>query len=163
MKLHKTVAAAIMILSSASFATAETDAHKTFDLLKGMEGNWTGKNSHGEALQVTFRSTAGGSALVSEIHAKGPEDMITMFHLDGDRLLLTHYCSAGNQPRMKVVAADAKSVTFEFVDGTNMAPQDGHMQHVTFTQADADHHTEDWVFLDHGKEYRELFTLERVK
>jgi len=100
---------------------------------------------------------------MSEIHGHGPENMITMFHMDGDRLLMTHYCGAGNQPRMKVVASDAKSVSFEFFDGTNIGPGDGHMQHVTFTYPDADHHTEDWLFLDHGKEMKELFTLERVK
>jgi hypothetical protein len=128
-----------------------------------MEGNWVGKNAKGEPLQVTFRSTAGGSALTSEIHGKGPENTITMFHMDGDRLLMTHYCGAGNQPRMKVAAVDAKSVSFEFVDGTNIGPGDGHMQSAKFTQSDADHHVEEWVFLDHGKEMKELFTLERVK
>ena len=164
MKLHKTVAAALMILSSASFAMAETDARKTFDMLKGMEGNWTGKNQQGQPLEVTFRVTAGGSALMSEIHSKGgKEDMITMIHLDGDRLLMTHYCSAGNQPRMKVVSSDAKSARFEFVDGTNLGAEDGHMQNVTFTQTDADHHIENWVFANHGNEMKELFTLERVK
>ena len=114
-------------------------------------------------MEVTFRMTAGGSALMSEIHGHGPENMITMFHMDGDRLVMTHYCGAGNQPRMKVVAADAKSVSFEFYDGTNIAPGDGHMQHVTFTHPDANHHTEEWVFVDHGKEMKEFFTLERAK
>jgi hypothetical protein len=37
------------------------------------------------------------------------------------------------------------------------------MQRATFAQPDADHQTEEWVFLDHGKEMRELFTLERAK
>ena len=100
---------------------------------------------------------------MSEIHGEGPEHMISMFHMDGDRLLLTHYCGVGNQPRMKVIAADAKSVTFEFFDGTNIAPGDGHMQRVTFTQPDADHHTEEWVFVDHGQEHKERFTLEKTK
>jgi hypothetical protein len=107
--------------------------------------------------------TAGGSALMSEIHGHGPENMITMFQLDGDRLLMTHYCGAGNQPRMKVISSDTKSVSFEFFDGTNIGPGDGHMQHVTFTEPDTNHHVEEWVFLDHGKEMKELFTLERVK
>jgi hypothetical protein len=165
MKLRK-IAVAIATLTvvlSASFVMAESDPHKSFDLLKGMEGNWAGKNQQGQSLEVTFRLTAGGSALMSEIHGHGPENMITMFHMDGDRLLMTHYCGAGNQPRMKVISADAKSVSFEFVDGTNIGPGDGHMQHVTFAEPDSDHHTEEWVFLDHGKEMRELFTLERVK
>jgi hypothetical protein len=158
-----TVAAVVMIVFFSNFVMAESDAHKSFDLLKGMEGNWAGKNSQGHPIQVTFRETAGGSALMSEIHGDGPENMVTMFHLDGDRLLMTHYCGAGNQPRMKVISSDAKSVSFEFFDGTNIGPGDGHMQHVTFTQPDADHHVEEWVFLDHGKEIKQLFTLERVK
>jgi len=165
MKIRKfaVAAATLIVVLSASLATAESDAHKTFDTLKGLEGKWVGKNSQGQTLEVTFRMTAGGSALMSEIHGHGPENMISMIHLDGDRLLLTHYCGAGNQPRMKVVAADAKSVSFEFFDGTNIGPGDGHMQHVTFSQPDADHHVEEWVFLDHGKEMKELFNLERVK
>jgi len=142
---------------------AESDAHKSFQQLAGLGGNWAGKGSEGQPVEVSFRMTAGGSALMSEIHGKGPENMITMFHLDGDRLLMTHYCGAGNQPRMKVIASDAKSVSFEFVDGTNIKPGDGHMQRVKFTQPDANHHTEEWVFLDHGTEHTEMFTLERAK
>jgi hypothetical protein len=154
---------AVLVVFATSSVVAQADAHKSFDLLKGLEGNWAGKNQQGQPIQVTFRMTAGGSALMSEILGHGPENMITMFHMDGDRLLMTHYCGAGNQPRMKVVSSDAKSVSFEFVDGTNIGPGDGHMQHVTFTEADADHHVEEWVFLDHGKEIKEVFTLARTK
>ncbi|MFI5096191.1 MAG: hypothetical protein ACHQIK_22450 [Candidatus Acidiferrales bacterium] len=156
-------AATVIIVLSASLVLAQSDAHKSFDLLKGLEGNWAGKNQQGQPVQVTFRLTAGGSALMSEIHGHGPENMITMFHMDGDRLLMTHYCGAGNQPRMKVISSDAKSVSFEFFDGTNIGPGDGHMQQVTFTQLDADRHVEEWVFRDHGKEMKEVFTLARVK
>ena len=162
MKVLRSVVAVVMVLS-ASFTLAQNDAHKLFDQLKGLEGMWEGKNSEGQALNVSFRMTAGGSALMSEIHGHGPENMITMFHMDGDRLLMTHYCGAGNQPRMKVIAADAKSVSFEFFDGTNIGPGDGHMQHATFTATDADHQVEEWVFVDHGKEMKEVFTLARVK
>jgi hypothetical protein len=153
----------VVAVLTASVALADSDARKSFELLKQMEGNWAGKNQQGDLIQVTFRMTAGGSALMSEIHGHGPENMISMFHMDGDRLVMTHYCGAGNQPRMKVIASDAKSVSFEFFDGTNIGPGDGHMQHVTFTEPDADHHVEEWVFVDHGKEMKELFTLSRVK
>ena len=155
--------AMIAVMVNSSAVLAESDGHKQFDMLKGLEGKWVGKNSQGQPMEVTFRMTAGGSALMSEIHGQGPENMITMFHMDGDRLLMTHYCGVGNQPRMKVVSADAKSVSFEFMDGTNIGPGDGHMQRVTFAQPDASHHTEEWVFLDHGKEMKEVFTLERGK
>jgi hypothetical protein len=167
MKLSRVVLALttliVVTVLTASMALADSDARKSFDLLKQMEGNWAGKNQKGDPIQVSFRMTAGGSALMSEIHGHGPENMISMFHMDGDRLVMTHYCGAGNQPRMKVIASDGKSVSFEFFDGTNIGPVDGHMQHVTFTEPDADHHVEEWVFVDHGKEMKELFTLERVK
>jgi len=37
------------------------------------------------------------------------------------------------------------------------------MQHVTFSVPDADHHVEEWTYLDHGKEMKEAFTYERAK
>jgi len=164
MKLFR-YAVAIAVVLCASLALAESGAKKTFDSLKALEGTWEGKNNQGQSLKVTFRETAGGSALLSEIYGMGPENMVSMIHLDGDRLLMTHYCGAGNQPRMKAtLAPDGKSVAFDFVDATNLAsPEAGHMNHVVFAMPDADHHTEEWTFLDHGKPMTELFTLQRTK
>jgi len=153
----------IVVMIGASVVLAGSDAQKSFQQLASLEGNWAGKGSEGQPVEVSFRMTAGGSALMSEIHGKGPENMITMFHMDGDRLLMTHYCGVGNQPRMKIISADAKSVSFEFVDGTNIKPSDAHMQRLIITQPDANHHVEEWVFLDHGTEHKEVFTLERTK
>lgn len=158
-------AVTIALVLGAGFALAQSNAQKSFDTLKALAGNWEGKNNQGQTLRVDFRETAGGSALLSEIHGQGPENMISMFHLDGDRLLMTHYCGAGNQPRMKAtLAPDGKSVVFDFIDATNLSsPEAGHMHHVVFTMPDADHHTEEWTFLDHGKEMKESFTLQRAK
>ena len=166
MKIVRSAAVvALAVLLSASLALAESGARKTFDSLKGLDGTWEGKNEKGQSLKITFRETGGGSTLLSEIEGKGPENMVSMFHLDGDRVLMTHYCSAGNQPRMAAtLAPDGKSVAFDFVDATNLASTDaGHMNHVVFAMPDADHHTEQWTFLDHGKEMKELFTLQRSK
>ena len=72
---------------------------------------------------------------MSEI--KGKEDMITMFNLDGDRLLMTHYCACGNQPRMVASASpDGKTITFDFLDATNLAtPDAGHMNRLVHLDA----------------------------
>jgi hypothetical protein len=158
-------AVTIAIVLCASFALAQSTTQKSFDTLKALKGDWEGKNNQGQPLKVSFRETAGGSALMSEIHGHGPENMVSMIHLDGDRLMMTHYCGAGNQPRMKgTLAPDGKSVTFDFIDATNLSsPDAGHMNHVVFAMPDADHHTEEWTFLDHGKEMKELFTLQRSK
>src|SRR5215470_13465360 len=119
---------ALLLLFGATIVSAQSDAKKAFDQMKTLTGTWEGKTSSGQTGQVIYRTTSNGSALMSEIKS-GPEDMITMFHMDGDRLLMTHYCGAGNQPRMKAtLSPDGKTVTFTFVDATNFASSDaGHM------------------------------------
>ena len=154
----------LSLLLTAAAALAETPAQKSFNQLKALTGSWEGKTAQGEPVQVTFRGTAGGSALMSEINGHGPDDMISMFHLDGpNRLLLTHYCSVGNQPRMAASASpDGKTITFDYLDATNLsAPDAGHMQRVVITVVDANHHTEDWTFANQGKEMKEFFDLRR--
>lgn len=155
------IAFSIIVLTAATMSLAQTDAQKTFAKLKSLDGMWAGKSPEGQDVQVSYRATSNGSALMSEI--LGKEDMITMFHLDGDRLLMTHYCGAGNQPRMKATASpDGKTVTFDFVDATNLASADaGHMHRMVLNLIDENHHTQQWTFLDHGKEMKETFALQR--
>ncbi|MGA7754977.1 MAG: hypothetical protein WCB05_19260 [Candidatus Sulfotelmatobacter sp.] len=153
--------AAVLTLA-ATMAFAQTDAQKAFTALKNMPGTWEGKSEMGP-IKVNFKVTAGGTAIISEI--VGKEDMITMFNLDGpNRLLLTHYCAAGNQPRMQAsVSPDGKTITFTYVDATNLAtPDAGHMQTMVLTLVDGNHHTEEWTFVDHGKELKRFFDLRRT-
>jgi hypothetical protein len=155
------IAACIMLFTTAVFA--QSDAQRSFDQLKSLAGSWEGKNSMGQSVQVSYRMTAGGSALMSEIVGHG-ETMISMINFDGpNRLLLTHYCAVGNQPRMQASASpDGKTITFNFLDATNLdSPQSGHMDHVVIALLGADHHIEQWNFIDHGKEIKEFFDLTR--
>jgi hypothetical protein len=155
------IAACIMLFTTAVFA--QSDAQKSFEQLKSLAGSWEGKNSMGQSVQVSYRMTAGGSALMSEIVGHG-ETMITMINVDGpNRLLLTHYCAVGNQPRMQASASpDGKTITFNFLDATNLDnPQSGHMDHVVIALLGPDHHTEEWNFIDHGKGIKEFFDLTR--
>lgn len=151
-----------LVLLLAATASAQ-DAQKAFDQLKSLNGTWEGKASNGHNMKISFRATAGGSAIVSEI--LGEEEMITMFHMDNNRLLMTHYCGAGNQPRMQgSTSPDGKTITFTFVDATNLSsPKAGHMDHLVITIPDADHHTEDWTFKTDGQEMKEHFELARAK
>lgn len=161
MKLFR-IAVASLLATLAVAALAQSDANASFEKIKTLQGTWTGKNSMGQPLQVVFRTTSSGSAIMSEI--EGKEDMISMFHLDGDRLMMTHYCAAGNQPRMRAHASpDGKTFTFEFFDGTNIvAPHAGHMQRMVLTIVDENHHLEDWTFVqEDGKQLSEHFELQR--
>jgi hypothetical protein len=156
------IAAALLFLLAATSAFAQSDAKNTFDHLKSLTGNWEGK-ANGNAVKVVFRPISGGSALMSEI--MGQENMISMINMDNDRVLMTHYCAVGNQPRMQAsMSPDGKTITFTFVDATNLAgPKAGHMDHLVITIPDAEHHTEDWTFVQDGKEMKEHFELARAK
>ncbi len=157
------IAAILFIALAATAALAQSDAQKSFTQLKSLSGSWEGKSSDGKPLLVSFRETAGGSALMSEILGTGPENMVSLIHMDGpNKLLMTHYCGAGNQPRMQAsVSPDGKTITFTFFDGTNIAPGAGHMQKMVLTMLDENHHTEDWTFVGHGNEMKEFFDLHR--
>jgi hypothetical protein len=158
------IALSILIALVATAALAETDASTAFDQLKSLLGSWAGKTSDGQPLQISNRVISNGSALLSEI--TGHEDMISMFHMDGNRLMMTHYCGSGNQPRMVgSVSPDGKTITFNFLDATNLlSTQHGHMEQVVFTLIDADHHTEQWQFATpDGKKMSEVFDLRRQK
>ena len=154
---------ATALSQTAADTAPQTEAQKAFAVIKNMPGTWDGKTADGHAVEVTFKVVSGGSAVLSEIQGHGPEDMISMFHLDGpNKLLMTHYCGAGNQPRMQAgVSPDGKTFTFTFFDGTNIAPDACHMQKMVLTLLDDNHHTEEWIFASHGGEMKQFFDLRR--
>src|SRR5277367_2076263 len=149
----------VALLSLSGFAFAQSDAQKSFDKMKTLEGSWEGHvtsvpqnpDIENKSVQATLRVTSMGNAIMHEMRGAGrPDDPITMLYLDGDRLLLTHYCDAGNRPRMTgKMAADGKTVEFEFLDVAGSTKY-GHMHHAVFTAIDANHHTEDWTYMQPG-------------
>lgn len=148
-------------------------AQKSFEKLKTLAGNWEGpvtveppvpEMADGKPTHVSMRVTSMGNLLMHEMKSEGrPDDPITTIYLDGDQLLLTHYCDAGNRPRMVAkTSPDGKTVEFDFVDITGNTKY-GHMHHAVFTTIDENHHTEDWTFMLQGdKPMHAHFDLKRV-
>jgi hypothetical protein len=157
MKHLRALPVALLALSAVVFA--QSDAQTSFAKLKALAGSWEGHvttvprdpEMEGRAVQATLRVTSMGNALMHEMRGPGrPDDPITRVYLDGDRLLLTHYCDAGNRPRMTgKMSPDGKAVEFTFLDLAG-GTQYGHMDHAVFTVIDANHHTEDWTYIAPG-------------
>jgi hypothetical protein len=155
----------IVLIGLSTAAFAQSDAQKSFDELKTLAGSWEG-TFDGKPMQVSLRVTSMGNTLMHEMRIAGrADDPITMLYVDGDRLLLTHYCDAGNRPRMAAsMSPDGKTVDFRFLDVANFNDkQGGYMQHAMFTTLDANHHTEDWTFLAQGKPVNAHVELQRTK
>ena len=178
-----------VLMSSVAFAQSEahkaadqvapSGSQKSFDTLKTLAGSWQGQvkveppqpDMGSGTIQISMRVTSRGNALMHEMFEPGKADdpkhydhPVTMLYLDGDRLLLTHYCDAGNRPRLVArTAPEGKTVEFDFLDlsGGN---QYGHMYHAMFTVIDANHHMEDWTYMMPGdKPVHAHFDLERAK
>jgi hypothetical protein len=127
-------------------------AAATLERIKKLEGTWTMSGPDGVSMNVTFKPTAGGTAVIETMFAGTPKEMINLYTADGDKIVLTHYCMLGQQPRMKQAMTDDKTIKFEFQDGGNIKSRDeGHMDAVALTVDGADKLTQDWTFYADGK------------
>ncbi len=160
--LGRTVVTTICLLLPALTAQAQVApdrAKAAFESLKKLTGTWADASTQGWTGTHTIEVIAGGSAILSTSrigpHPGQDESMATLFHMDGDRLMLTHYCVARNQPRLAAtkISDEGRTIEFEFVDGTNMKSRDaGHMDRAIFTLESADQYRSRWTFYQKGAE-----------
>jgi hypothetical protein len=136
-----------------------------FDRLLALAGEWQAVAPNGRPARLTFTPVSKGTALYERLDLGG-EDMVTVYHRDGDGLRLTHFCASGNQPRMRQVASVASGgeLAFAFVDATNLAsPLAGHMREIAYVFLDADHFIQRLVWREAGQEVPMELRYERVK
>ncbi len=129
----------------------QSDAQKAFEKLKTLAGSWEGTYM-GISMKMTIRVTSSSNAILHEGTSSAMKDNpITMIYVDGDRLLLTHYCDSGNRPRMQgKLSPDGNTVTFDFLDVSGRT-EEFFMHDAMFTMVDADHHIEAWTYSLRGK------------
>jgi hypothetical protein len=160
----------LVLMAAALFADEKPAAPKStpeFEKLKTLIGEWQAKTKDGQSVKTSYKLVSNGSALMEtlEMGKKGEGTMVTVYHLNGNNLMMTHYCSANNQPRMKAqpAAGEINSLTFSYLDATNLAPPDsGHMHGLVITFQDKDHMTQEWTWREYGKDaFTELFEYKR--
>lgn len=140
------------VLSASPKPETATDAAAAFARLKTLVGEWEANTPNGKS-HLSYELTGGGTALVERESEEKMASMMTVYHLDGSRLILTHYCMAGNQPRMQArgINRETGEIEFQFVDITNLAsPGAGHMHNATFRIIDNNHIDSEWQFYENG-------------
>jgi hypothetical protein len=157
------VLGALPALSSA-VAEEPGPAELALERFKALEGEWVGTGGDGKEVTFRYRVVGDGTAVLEESQVGGHHDMVTVYHLDGDRLMLTHYCAAGNQPRMRSAGLDGDRVRFDFVDVTGLgSSSDGHMHHAVFRFAGPDRLWTAWTWRENGEDaFTEEIEVERV-
>jgi hypothetical protein len=120
---------------------AKIDAKAAFEKLKSLAGEWDGQGGHGDQsipAAVVYRNGSGGTIVTEVLFPDTNHEMMTVYYLQGNDLVATHYCGAGNQPRFKLDLAKSTptELVFAFDGGTNLDPaKDGHVHdgRITFT------------------------------
>ena len=115
-------------------------------------------------MNAKYYLTGNGTAVVEDLIVDGNANMTTVYHLDGSDLRATHYCAAGNQPRLKATSTDNdnKVVKFHMVDITNLAtPEAGHVRDLELRLTSASQITILFTFVGAGKESVERIELAR--
>ena len=171
LKMSIAALSALSLLAGAGFAgdpmhVAKTRPNVGFEKMKPLVGNWQGRADDGKPVRISYALASDGSVLVEKIEAESGNEMVTVYYPDGDRLMMTHYCSLHNQPRMRTDAttAESRKLTFDFVDATNMSSPDAmHMHRLAVTFEGKDRFVQEWTWKSGEKEGTVVFRLERMK
>jgi len=135
--------------SKPAVPAAQSDAQKAFEKMKTLAGSWHGTIMN-IPIDITIRVASSRTAILHEANTDGgrpPNHEITMFYLEGDRLLATHYCDAGNQARFEgKMSPDGKTIEFSFLDVAG-STKGGLVKRLVFTMIDADHHGVEFTFI----------------
>ena len=161
------LAAALPLPSSAGDASP---AQAAFEQIKALAGSWSATGMEGQPVRIDYEVVGSGSAVVE--HFRFPEGdpgqtMVTVYHLDGDDLVLTHYCMAGNQPTMRATSyggGGSESVAFELSSIANLAsPDAGHMRRARFDFQGPERFSTRWTFHQDGEDvFTEAIEAERI-
>ena len=165
MRLSKSLARVLVLaLLAAAPAAARTTATE-WDRMKSLVGSWQG-TAEGKPVSVSYALVSNATALMETLDGDHDVTMITMYTPDGAAVLATHYCAAGNQPRMRATASpDGRSIAFEFVDAANVtAASRDVMRRLVVTFVDADHFNQQWTSrAADGEEHTSTFSYARKK
>lgn len=148
-------------VSSADGKKAQ-QAQAIFEKIKSLSGEWENQGH----VVLSVKVIAGGSAVVQREFPGTPMEMMTVYHLDGDEVMLNHYCVLGNQPRLKASLGDRENtLVFSFVEATNMESiNDPHMHQGKLTWINKDSIKSTWTkFVDGKPDGDHSFEMTRMK
>ena len=119
-----------LLISFGVNANTQLDVSVAFEEMKSLVGVWKKEGGKSPNFSVSFELTANNTVLVETWLHKGKKHSFTMYHLDNESLIATHYCPQGNQPRLKLAKESTlHDLRFRFYDATNLADSSNSHQH----------------------------------
>jgi hypothetical protein len=163
-RVARIAAFAVVVAAIAPGLASAADTNPAWDKMKSLVGTWQG-TAEGRPVSVTYTLVSNGTSLMESLTGDHDTNMITMYAPDSGSIVATHYCAAGNQPRMraKAPAGNVTSLDFQFVDATNTAAAPELMRRLVVTFQDPNHFTQSWTSSTEGKEQTTSFVYTKKK
>jgi hypothetical protein len=150
-----------------SYGAPKTPVELAFGKLQALAGDWSGKDEHGGAVTSRFEPVAGNTAVMESLKmADMGEDMLTLYSVDQNSIVLMHYCPTNNQPKMRATPGTGavQELVFSFEGAGNLPDTSaGHEHKLVIQFEDMDHITERWTWRRAGKDTEMVFHLARTK
>jgi hypothetical protein len=130
----------------------ESQTNALLGQVKSLEGEWIVTGPDGKPGVIVFKTSSAGS-VVREIMFPGQDhEMTNVYHMDGPTCVVTHFCAAGNQPRMRATKAEGNAIAFNFDSVSNLSTADEqYMGGLTLTFVDKNHVKQTWKHYASGK------------
>ena len=159
------VATIVLTLIGFTAFADETKKSSPLDPIKALAGKWEEPAEGGmPANVVEFKVTAAGGSVVETMFPGMPHEMVNVYTVDGEDVIVTHYCASKNAPRMKLTKNENGRMLFEFIDGANINPEKTYMGKLELTVHGPDEIEENWTSITKGKEEGHVnMKLKRVK
>lgn len=133
-----------------------------FDQLKSLAGEWISQGNYPIASGTKYELISGGTALMETLQLADGQEMVSVYYQDGGNILMTHFCPANNQPRLKAIGSAPDTIVFQFVDATNLEDlRREHIAGLVLHWQDADHMTQEWTHRVKGEDRKEHFQFSR--
>jgi hypothetical protein len=154
------------LASAATASWAQNASTPAFQKLESLVGEWEATLEGEHTVRASYRLIANDTAIMESINDATHEDMVTIYHPDGDQLRATHFCSSDNQPRLRAQIGGNRGeiLTFSFLDVTNLT-QTGqrHIRKIVFRFEDDDHYTQEWTQRENDEDSVDVLHFVRKK
>jgi hypothetical protein len=137
---------------------------QAFQTLKSFVGDWQGVTENGRQFLVSYRLTANDTVLVETWTMSPTRQSMTVYHMDGEALIATHYCPQGNQPRLQYRPDTSNErLHFTFRDATNLPDPNAAHQHEFWIRRHADGSVaRNETYIENGEPGSETTTFTRL-
>lgn len=165
MRWTNAVPVAVLLLGSASSLSGQASrspAEEGFRRLAGLEGSWAFRDSLTAGIaarpihvsgSVDYELVSNGLVLQERVH--GPEhgtaNMVSMIWVEGDQLVLDHYCSSGTRPRLVSPGLVGNEIRFVHDGHSGVRSEDaGHIHGAVFRFGPNGRFTSEWAWRARG-------------